>query len=77
MMSGRFTRSAWAAQGFADLDPGHRPSTAHQAMLRGPSHTAQPEGPATGIYSDVLGGFREKKKKKKRLVTDVSSGANL
>ena len=28
-----FARSASAAQGFADLDPGRTPNTAHQAML--------------------------------------------
>ena len=41
------------------------------------SHIAQPEGPTTRIYNYVLGGFGEKKKKKRRLATDVSSGANL
>ena len=42
-------------------------------------HRAQPEGPAVRLYSNyVLGDFGEKKKKKKRrLATDVSSGANL
>ena len=33
------------------------------------------EGPTTKIYNYVLGGFGEKKKKKK--VTDAGSGANL
>ena len=37
---------------------------------------AQPEGPIARIYNYVLGGFGERKKKK-RLATDVSSGANL
>ena len=42
------------------------------------SHTAQPERPATGIYNCILGGFGKKKREKKRkLATDVSSGANL
>ena len=42
------------------------------------SHIAQPEGPTTRIYNCVLGGFGEKKKKRKRrLATDVGSGANL
>ena len=31
------------------------------------SHIAQPEGPTTRIYNYVLGGFREKKKKKKKI----------
>ena len=30
----KFVCSALAAQGFGSLDPGHRPSTVHQAMLR-------------------------------------------
>ena len=30
----KFARSALAAQGFAGSDPGHGPSTAHQAMFR-------------------------------------------
>ena len=70
--------SASVAQGFAGLDPGCGPSTTHQAMLRPASHIAQPERPATRIYNYVLWGFGEKKKEgKKRLATDVSSGANL
>ena len=40
------------------------------------SHIAQPEALTT--YNYVLGGFGEKKKKeKRRLATDVSSGASL
>ena len=38
------------------------------------THIAQPEALITRIYNYVLGGFGEKKK---RLATDVSSGANL
>ena len=30
----KFAHSALTAQGFAGSDPGHRPSTARQAMLR-------------------------------------------
>ena len=41
------------------------------------SHVAEPEGPTTRIYNCVLRGFGEKKFVKRRLVTDVSSGANL
>ena len=42
------------------------------------SHMAQLEGPTTKIYNYVLGVFRdEKKQKKERLATVVSSGANL
>ena len=36
------------------------------------SHIAEPEGPTTGIYNYVLGGFGEKKRG--RLATNVSSG---
>ena len=38
---------------------------------------AEPEGPTTRIYNYVLGGFGDKKREKKSLATDVSSGANL
>ena len=38
---------------------------------------AQPEGSTTRTCNYVLGGFGKKKKKQKRLATDVSSGANL
>ena len=41
------------------------------------SHIAQPEGLTTRIYNYVLGGFGEKKGKKRTLATDVGSGANL
>ena len=44
------------------------------------SHMPHPEALTTRIYNYVLEGFGEKKKKerrKKRLATDVSSGANL
>ena len=40
------------------------------------SHISEPEGPTTRIYNYVLGDFGEKKKKK-RLATDVGSGANI
>ena len=30
----KFVHSISAAQGFTGSDPGHRPSTAHQAMLK-------------------------------------------
>ena len=64
----KFAYSALVAQSFADSDPGCGPGTTHQAMLR----------PTIRIYNYVLGGFGEKKeRKKKRLATDVSSGANL
>ena len=48
-------------------------------MLRQNCKAAQPEALTPRIYSYVLRGFGEKKKKKKirRLGTDVSSGANL
>ena len=40
------------------------------------SHMAQPEALTTRIYNYVPGGFGEKKEKR-RLATDVNSGANL
>ena len=65
----RFHRSGCWAQ----------PSTTASGHAETGSHTADPEGPTTGIYNYVLGGFGEKKKKKtkKRLAADVSSGAHL
>ena len=70
----KLTSSASATQGFASS--GLHGSSGHAEVA---SHTAQPEGPTTKIYNYVLGGFGENKKKrnKKRLATDVSSGANL
>ena len=66
----KFARSNSAAHCFTGSDPGCGPSTADQAMLR--------RQPTTRIYNYVLGGFgEEKKKKKKGLAADVSSGANL
>ena len=51
------------------------PTSSHAEVT---CHVAQPEGPTTRIYNHVLGGFGEKKRKKKRkLATDVSSGAIL
>ena len=42
------------------------------------SHIAQPEGPTTRIYNYVLEGLEEKEKeRKRRLATDISSGANI
>ena len=58
-------------QGFANWDPGCRLSTTSEA------HTAEPEGPTTRIYNYILGDFGEKKKKIKRLATDVSAGPIL
>ena len=49
----------------------HRSSSRAEAV----SHKAQPEALTTRIYNYVLRGFGEKKKE--RLATDVSSGANL
>ena len=41
------------------------------------SHRAQSERPTTRTYNYALGGFGEKKKKTRKLETDVSSRANL
>ena len=46
-------------------------SSSHAEVV---SHIAELEGPTTKIYNYVLGRFGEKKKEKKRLVTDISSG---
>ena len=55
--------------------------TRHHSLghVEAASHIPQLEGPTTKIYNYVLGGFGEEKaekKKKGRLATVVSSGAN-
>ena len=65
----KFVHPALGAQGFIRMDLA--PLINH---TEGESCIAELEGPTTRIYNYVLGGFREKKKKKKRLATDVSSG---
>ena len=70
----KFACSTSAARGFAGSDLGHGHGTSGHAEAA--SHMPQLEGPTTRIYNYVLGGFGGKKEEKKRLVTDVSSGAN-
>ena len=60
-----FTHFTLAVQGFDGLDPRCAPthlSSSHAEMV---SHIREPEGPTTRIYNYVLGGFGEKKKKRK------------
>ena len=73
----KFACSASAAQSFAGWDPGRRHGTA-SGRVEVASHMPQLEGHTTKIYNYVLGGFGEKKqKRKRRLATVGSSGANL
>ena len=74
----KFAHSTSAAQGFAGLDPGHGHGTDHQAMPRW-YHIKHNQRHSQLEYKLYTGGFGEKTKKKKkgRLATDVSSGANL
>ena len=53
----------WAAQGFADLNPGCRHGTAHQAMLRQHPTYHNWKDPQLKIHNYVPGGFGEKKEK--------------
>ena len=72
----KFAHSPSAVQGFrfrARAWAWHR-SSGHAEVV---SHIAQTEALTTRIYNYVLRGFGKKKKKKKRLATDVSSGAKL
>ena len=70
----QFSCSSSVAQGFASwVRTQHRSSSHAEAV----SHIVKLEGPTTRIYNYILGGFGEKRKGKKRLATDVSSGANL
>ena len=58
--------SASAAQGFAGSDLGHRRGTAHQAMLRRRPTCQNQKDPQLEYMTDyLLGGFGEKKGKKK------------
>ena len=65
----KFVHCVSAAQGFPGLDPGRRPHSS-SSHAEAASHIAELERPTTRIYSYVLGGLGEKKKK---LATDVSS----
>ena len=60
----KFTHSTSAAQGFAGLDPGHGPSTTHQAMVRWrPTQHNQKDLQLqyTTMYWGALGRRRKKK----------------
>ena len=72
-------RSAWAVQGFASSDPGRGHGTGSSGHAEVASYIAQPEALTTRMYNYVLGGFGEKKRKKRkeRLAPDVTSSANL
>ena len=60
--------STLAAEGFTGSDPGCRHHSSGHAEVA--SHIEQPEGPTTGIYNYVLGGFGKKKKKKEKKKED-------
>ena len=62
----KFARAALATQGFAGSDPGHGPSTAHQAMLKWHPTQLEPEGPTTRIYNYVPGGSGEEEGRGRR-----------
>ena len=70
----KFVPSALVAQSFAGLDPGHGPSTTHQAMLRRRPTQHSQKDLQLEYTAMCWGGFGEKKKKR-RLATDVSSGS--
>ena len=53
------------AQGFAGSDPGHGRGIAHQGTLRWHPTCHNYEDPQQKIYIYELGGFGEKKQKKK------------
>ena len=64
----KFMCSASAAQGFASSDPGRKPSTAHQAMMRRrPTEQSQkdPQLEYTAMDRGALGRRRRGEKKKK------------
>ena len=72
----KFVPSALAAQGFTSSDPGCGPGTAHQAMLRQrPTQYNQKDLQLeyAAVHWETLG----RRRRKRRLVTDVSSGPIL
>ena len=72
----KFTCSVSAARGFAGLAPGRRHGTARQATVRErPTQHNQRHVQLeyTAMYRGALG----RRRRKKRLATDVSSGASL
>ena len=72
----KFVHSALVAQGFIHLDPGHGHGTTHQAMLR--QHPTEHNQRHSQLeYTAVSEGLWGEEEGKKRLATDVSSGANL
>ena len=70
----KFTHSALVAQGFAGSDPGHGPSTTHQAMLRRHS-TYQSQKDlqleCTNMYLGALGRRRRRKQDWQQMLAQV------
>ena len=64
----KFACSASAAQGFAGSDSWARTWHHWMGHAEAASHMAQLEGPAARMHNYVLGGFGEKKKKKKKMI---------
>ena len=71
------SRTRFASPGFCWFGSWARTGHHSSSHAEAASQIAQPEALTTRIYSYVLRGFGEKKKKNKRVATDVSSGANL
>ena len=69
-------RSASAAQGFAGSDPGRGLGTTRQAMLRRHPTCHNQKDPQLK-YATMFWGTLGRRRKKKKMATDVSSGANL
>ena len=65
----------WAARAFTSSDPGHRHGTAHQAVLRWRPAQKDLQLEYTTMYWGALG--KRRRRKEKKMATDVSSGANL
>ena len=68
------------ALGFSGLDPGRGHGKGSSGHAEAASHPAQPEVFTAKMGDYILGGLRGeegKTKTKRRLATDVSSGANL
>ena len=75
----KFARSTLTARGFAGLHPGRRHGTARQATLRWRPTCHNQKDLQLKIYTAVYWGAlgRRRRKKRRGLATDVSSGAHL
>ena len=73
----KFSLSTLVAQSSTVSDLGHGPMHRSSGHAEVASHMAGLEEPTTVIYNYVYSGALGRRRRKKGLATDVSSGANL